>query len=50
LNTTPSSAAADHDHTAGYSDAVFGLFWLFGFQFVPLLADLAILEYFGGLT
>jgi TnpA family transposase len=26
--------------TAGYSDVVFGLFWLLGFQFSPRLADL----------
>jgi len=26
--------------TAGYSDAIFGLFWLLGFQFSPRLADL----------
>ncbi len=27
-------------HTAAYSDAVFGLFWLLGYQFSPRLADL----------
>ncbi len=27
--------------TAGYSDAVFGLFWLLGFQFSPRLRDLS---------
>jgi TnpA family transposase len=26
--------------TAGYSDLIFGLFWLLGFQFSPRLADL----------
>jgi len=26
--------------TAGYSDLVFGLFWLLGYQFSPRLADL----------
>jgi TnpA family transposase len=26
--------------TAGYSDLVFGLFWLLGYQFSPHLADL----------
>jgi TnpA family transposase len=26
--------------TAGYSDIVFGLFWLLGFQFSPRLADI----------
>jgi TnpA family transposase len=26
--------------TAAYSDAVFGLFWLLGYQFSPRLADL----------
>src|SRR4051794_37819513 len=26
--------------TAGYSDIVFGLFWLLGYQFSPRLADL----------
>src|SRR5262249_16276561 len=26
--------------TAGYSDIMFGLFWLLGFQFSPRLADL----------
>lgn len=26
--------------TAGYTDLVFGLFWLFGFQFSPRLADM----------
>jgi len=25
--------------TAGYSDLVFGLFWLLGYQFSPRLAD-----------
>ena len=26
--------------TAGYSDSVFGLFWLLGFPFSPRLADI----------
>lgn len=26
--------------TAGYSDVVFGLFWLLGYQFSPHLADI----------
>ena len=26
--------------TAGYSDAIFGLFWLLGYQFSPRLADI----------
>ena len=26
--------------TAGYSDVVFGLFWLLGYQFSPRLADI----------
>jgi TnpA family transposase len=31
--------------TAGYSDAVFGLFWLLGYQFSPRLADLGELRF-----
>lgn len=31
--------------TAGYSDIVFGLFWLLGFQFSPRLADLGDLRF-----
>jgi hypothetical protein len=35
--------------TAGYSDLIFGLFWLLGFQFSPRLAILAMRD-IGGLT
>ncbi len=31
--------------TAGYSDVVFGLFWLLGYQFSPRLADLGHLRF-----
>ena len=31
--------------TAGYSDVVFGLFWLLGYQFSPRLADLGDLRF-----
>jgi TnpA family transposase len=31
--------------TAGYSDLIFGLFWLLGFQFSPRLADLGDARY-----
>ena len=31
--------------TAGYSDVIFGLFWLLGFQFSPRLADLGDARY-----
>lgn len=31
--------------TAGYSDAVFGLFWLLGFQFSPRLRDVSDLRF-----
>lgn len=31
--------------TAGYSDVVFGLFWLLGYQFSPRLADLGQLRF-----
>ena len=38
----PTELMAD---TAGYSDVVFGLFWLLGFQFSPRLADLGHLRF-----
>ena len=31
--------------TAGYSDVVFGLFWLLGYQFSPMLADIGEARY-----
>jgi TnpA family transposase len=31
--------------TAGYSDVVFGLFWLLGYQFSPRLADIGEARY-----
>ncbi len=31
--------------TAGYSDVVFGLFWLLGYQFSPRLADLGVARF-----
>ena len=34
------AAPATHDRLGGYSDIVFGLFWLLGFQFSPRLAEL----------
>lgn len=39
---SPTELMAD---TAGYSDVVFGLFWLLGFQFSPRLADLGQLRF-----
>ena len=38
-NTTVLDPQEIMAHTAGYSDVIFGLFWLLGYQFSPRLAD-----------